>query len=556
MIARRPIRILFCAVIGLALTVGIWSCAKMGAPPGGPEDKAGPRVVETFPHADDINVPRRLTAKLVFSKPVNRVSIESSLFLSPDPRQRLRYHWHGRTLELIYLDSLIENRTYVISVGSQAKDLRGNPAGSSYTLAFSTGDKIDRGGIQGWLGDVSTPQAVSLWAYNLQSDSAPDPLRAQADYRIQAATDATFKFEFIRAGRYRVFAVTDRNFDGLWNPPGEMIGIPPWDVTVRDSTMPWMSFRLAQPDTAPAYIKSARGIHSRLVDVKLDRAVATISASFRLGGDSVPMLDALADTSGLDLWHVFTRDSLKPGTWTINARGIDPFGDPWAASDTLDMRARGDTVRPHIFFSDPTIGSRARLVPDSLRIVFDEPISSDSLVRAEFRLTSGDSDSVNVTVRMRGARELDFIPIQPFMDGAKYRLRFDGRGVRDFSGNAYADSAAELRFAVYSADSLGSVKGSLSVTSAGRYLVRLLTLTDHRFVTQVPVAGPGGFTLDRLPPKKYLIETIRDVARNDSFFFGRFRPFQFSDPFFTSSDTVTVRARWEYDTQVNWRDNP
>jgi hypothetical protein len=544
--------------LGTALAAALWSsCAKVGAPPGGPEDKTGPSLIEFYPRSNAVSVPRRMTARLVFSEPVNRASVEAALFLSPDPRERVRYRWRGRALDLIFLDSLEDERTYVISVGSQAKDLRGNPAGITNTIAFSTGEHIDRGRIDGWLSGVSAPQAVSLWAYLLAGDSVVNPARQDADYRLQSGRDGRFRFEYLKAGRYRVFAVEDRNQDGRWNPPGERLGIPPWDVNVTDSTMPWVSFRPAEFDTVPARIHKVRAVNQRQIDVRMNRSVASLAGWMQPeSGDSVAVMDAYPDTSGRDAWHLFSEEPLAPGLYQLAASGADIFGNPWEGRDTVQVRERPDTTRPHILGTTPRDRSTATRVPDTLTVVFDEPVTVSVDSMPSFRLISGATDTSVMTCVLAEPRVLNFVP-SPLLELAKtYTLLLDGRAIRDASGNTAGDSLLSFSFSILSPDSMGTLIGRIAGDAHAPYLVSALTLREGQIAGRATVTGNGEFIIGSLPAGLYFLDVISDMDRNGAYTFGALRPLQMSEPFLLLSDTVTIRARWECEQRIDWPPNP
>jgi len=535
------------------------SCAKVGAPPGGAEDKTGPDVVKHYPESNAVLVSRRMVARLEFSEPVNRGSVEASLFLSPDPGTRLRYRWSGRTLDLDYLDSLETDRTYVISVGSQAKDLRGNPAASTYTLAFSTGERIDRGRIDGWVQGSDQPQSVSLWAYQLAQDSlaAVDVTRERAQYQIQADRDGRFRFAFIKAGRYRVFGVTDRNRDGMWNPPGELIALPPWDVTVTDSTMPWVSLTLSSQDTAPAQVRHARAPNVRLAELRFTHDVRTVEGEFvSERADSVAILDAFADTSGADSWLVFPAHELAAGNWRLLTRGLDAMGDAWHDADTLEVPSRADTARPRLRFSHPASGDRLHLAPDTISIVFTEPVTTDTSLDFVFGLVSLDSDTVRLRAEPQRPAEMKLLPQVALEAGKTYALSVQASRVADLSGNLMGDSAFAFSFSIYPSDSLGTLTGRLETALPGGYLVRVLSPLHHEERGRSTFEGPGAFRMPNLPPRRYLVEFTFDRDADGAFTPGRVQPWQFAEPVYMSPDTVTIRARWEYETVAVWPSNP
>jgi hypothetical protein len=549
-------KVLRTAGFAALMAVMVVSCAKVGAPPGGPEDKTGPTVVDHEPKSDAVEVARHMVARLLFSEPVNRRSVEAALFLSPDPLQRLRYHWRGNTLELIYLDPLETDHTYVISVGSQARDLHGNPMGSSYTIAFSTGTLIDRGRIEGWVDEEDNPQAVSLWAFRLLGeDSLVDPARRAADYRLQAGKDGSFHFNYIKIGRYRVFAVVDRNHDGFWNPPAERIGIPPWDVTVSDSTVPWLSFRLAEQDTESVKLRSVREMNAQWLQARTDRGVDSLTAFFMMQArDTALSSAAYPDTSGKDLWNLFPQRELDKGLWTINATGTDVFGQAWQDQDTFSVRARADTVRPRLWRTFPRARDKCTQVPRLAIVQFDEPVKTDSLQNL-FMVIEADTDTIACRTQQVDPLTFNVEAVPAFAEGMRYRVQMNSYLVQDMSGNHPADSTFAFSFTALPADSLGSVIGKINGPS-GSYQLSLWSVHDHRLTIETDVNAPGGFRMERIPVGKYILQVARDLNRDGKFTYGGLRPLEFAEPFRFSNDTVSVRARWEYETQVTWEDAP
>ena len=550
---RDVLRMAGCAAL---VALMVLSCAKVGAPPGGPEDKTAPTVADHYPKSDEVEVARHMVARLVFSETVNHRSVESALFLSPDPLQRLRYHWHGRTLDLIYLDSLESDRTYVISVGSQARDLHGNPLGSSYTIAFSTGLLIDRGQIEGWVDEKNNVQAVSLWAYRLDDgDSLADPAHRAADYRLQAGKDGTFHFSYVKTGRYRVFAAVDRNHDGFWNPPAERIGIPPWDVTVTDTTLPWVSFRLAEQDTESVRLRSVHEVNARWLQVHVDRDVDSLSAIMNsTTGDTVQCAVTYPDTSGKDLWNVFAQRALTKGLWTMAASGVDAFGQVWQDRDTFSLRARADTVPPRLWQTAPRPREKCTHVPQAAVVQFNEPMTTDSLPSL-FMVVEADTDTIACQAKQVDPLTFDVAAIPAFAEGKRYLVRVNSYLLRDGSGNHPVDSTFAFSFLVLPVDSLGSVIGKVAGPT-GSYLLSFWTLRDHRLAATSVVKAPGAFTVARLPAGKYILQVAHDVNGDGELTFGRVQPLEFAEPFRFSKDTVSVRARWEYETQVNWEESP
>lgn len=203
------------------------ACARIAPPSGGPVDTTPPSVISMLPADGSVRVAPSATVRLRFSKPMNRMSVESVLFISPEPPRPVDLRWHGHELAVSIPGGLDSSTTYTVTVGAQARDLHGTSMGSSCSLAFSTGDQIDHGTIEGVVTFDDRPAPASLvWLYDLKGDRAPDPSSERPDYRTQAGSRGEFLFSSLSPSSYRLMAIGDRNRDGQYTQDADLIGVP------------------------------------------------------------------------------------------------------------------------------------------------------------------------------------------------------------------------------------------------------------------------------------------------------------------------------------------
>ena len=216
-------------VISLSLT--LFSCAKKGMPPGGPEDKIPPRIIDTFPSPDSTQVGTDLEIEITFSERMERKKTQESIFVSPLPEIPWEFSWHKHRLNLKPPGSLRMKTTYVITVGTGASDLRGNRIKESYSYAFSTGDFIDSCQISGEAQIQKKKEAgISIWAYLLKDEAGTLLFKDKPDYVTQTDFEGRYNLQNLRSGRYRLFAVKDKNRDLVWDIEEEHIGVTTQDV--------------------------------------------------------------------------------------------------------------------------------------------------------------------------------------------------------------------------------------------------------------------------------------------------------------------------------------
>ncbi|MCI0596772.1 MAG: Ig-like domain-containing protein, partial [candidate division Zixibacteria bacterium] len=118
------------------------SCAKFGAPPGGPEDKIPPEVLSVSPPSGSIQVDSGVFFEFTFSEKVQRASLAANVFISPPLADSFHDELKGKIYRVSPNRYLKKEVTYVVTLGTGVRDLRGNTLSQAYSLSFSTGEKI------------------------------------------------------------------------------------------------------------------------------------------------------------------------------------------------------------------------------------------------------------------------------------------------------------------------------------------------------------------------------------------------------------------------------
>src|SRR5260221_3050055 len=120
----------------------IVGCAGQVQPSGGPVDTTPPLIVASYPQPNALRFKDRKIL-LKFSKYVDRSSVERSIFFSP-PAGVPSYDWSGTDVEISFPDTLRQDRTYILTVGTDVVDLRNhNRMASSFASPFSTSEQVD-----------------------------------------------------------------------------------------------------------------------------------------------------------------------------------------------------------------------------------------------------------------------------------------------------------------------------------------------------------------------------------------------------------------------------
>lgn len=543
------------------------ACATPIRPSGGPADATPPALVAATPAEGATNVTAdRLVME--FSEGVDEASVGQALTVTPAFDSRPAVRVRGRTVEIALPDSLRPQTTYVVTLGQGLRDLHGVTLAAPITLAFATGDRLDRGQIAGTVRDPRTNAGAGplvVLAYRLpdgvtdSTTTLPDPRTAPPDYRTETTADGTFRLDYLRAGPFFVLALEDRNRNGQADA-GEPFAVPLLPVT-----------RAVEPDASEADTTAA--------------AVDTTAV--------VP--DGAATVATLDLF-VTTLDTIPPAATRTRARSArrfavrldEPVGRPSEVvlADSASGRALGVTAAWRLTEAPEEVFVLAEApVTAPVRLAFAVADSSGN--RADVRVTvapsaapdtaavrfegflppGGAADSVallrpDAAPGVRFSQPLDSLGLRtrvavvgpdgplPFAvetdDRVSYRLLPEGRPTAfrvEVREPGRSDTLLTRRYARPGPDALGAILGRVEAGGEAPVLVEAYPESGPPFTAR---AGPEGtFALRDLPPGDYRLRLVLDPNANGRWDGGRLAPYAAPEPLRWLPEPVRVRARWE-----------
>lgn len=212
--------------LAVSLTLYFYSCANQLPPSGGDDDKTPPEIISVYPKPNSINY-KDNKLRFKFDEYVDRRSFEESFFISPKPKGGYEFDWSGKEVEVEFSKALDKNKTYVVIIGKDLKDVRGgNGLSSPVSFAFSTGSKIDEGNISGMVFSDNNDR-VKILAYLKTGRSADslNPAKIIPDYVLQVSPDGSYDFTNLPDGEYRLFAISDEDRNNLFDKDLDKIAV-------------------------------------------------------------------------------------------------------------------------------------------------------------------------------------------------------------------------------------------------------------------------------------------------------------------------------------------
>lgn len=262
----------------------VGSCARLGTPPGGPEDHRPPVVVRTEPDtlivAEDFRGPVRFHFDERVSERVSGGQLEDAVIVSP--RTGDVHVSHGRTSISVDIDGGFRpGLVYRVTLLPVISDLFGNSLRDPFEVVFSTGAPVSRGALVGLAFDRITGRGVG--DAQVRALSEGDSMV----YLTRTDTGGIYVMRFLPPARYRVTAWQDRNRSDTvdrMEPQGTRGALIPGEDTL------FLDLPVLQPDTTPARLTGAEALDSVTVALQfddfLDPDVPASQASFSLVRDS------------------------------------------------------------------------------------------------------------------------------------------------------------------------------------------------------------------------------------------------------------------------------
>ena len=198
---------------GLGLLL-LLACARILAPPGGPTDRAPPRVVSTVPESLEVRPDFRGEVEFRFDGVVSEGGspnfglgtgdLERLIILSPSTKVPA-VHWRRDRITTRPREGWRPNRVYRIELLPGVADLAGNRIKTGRIVTFTTGAPVPkltlRGRVVDWSTRLPKPQAT------VEAVLLPDSL----SYRTSADSTGRFALGPLPAGEYLVYGVIDQN---------------------------------------------------------------------------------------------------------------------------------------------------------------------------------------------------------------------------------------------------------------------------------------------------------------------------------------------------------
>ncbi|MFO7891185.1 MAG: Ig-like domain-containing protein [bacterium] len=537
----------------------VTACAKQGMPPGGPVDKTPPRIIKTIPDTNSTFVDPNIRVEVVFNEWLNSRTVEDAVFISPYVGDDVKIKTGGKKIIISFPQPLKKEFTYVITFGTNIKDTHNNGLEKSFTLAFSTGGRLDKGEIKGKVYGEKNAKGINVWAYLLSGANEVNPSVSEPDYIIQCEEGGDFHLTHISLGEYRLFAIEDRIADRLYSKGEDRIGLTYSDVFIpfeEPHIADSIFFRMFLQDTLRPALTRAVSVNKYLVQLLFDQPIRFDKQTYQDNVAIYPVQDSL-NTLTIKNYFVDPNDNrsiqvltepLSEGEYIARVKGIVSISgnpiDPEFNTVEFNAAPEEDTKNPEIIRFIPSPGQKDVFSDQDIRLVFNEAIDT-TVFNQGFSLIDTLTGSISGVFKWINPAEVSFIPEKDFKSLRVYKVKLSGKWIKDRSGNSMTDTL--YHFKTINKDTLSGISGTIidpDTLGQGDVYVNLNHIENEEIYYQQKTNSTGNFKFSKILPGQYTISCFSDKDSSGNYSYGNPYPFRAAERFIVYSDTVLAKPRW------------
>ncbi len=532
------------------LIIFICGCANVVAPTGGERDALPPKVLSSNPKNLTTNF-QGDEIKISFDEFFILNNPAAEIYLSPIAIQPLKWKTRKKNLIITLPDSLKSNTTYTLHFGNSITDNTEGNKLEGYNYVFSTGPVIDSFRIQGILSDAKTQKPQKGFLVMLYSSTEDSVVaKSKPDYFARADESGQFVLDHLHEGRYRLFCLSDKNANYLFDQPNEEIAFVDTLIFVHDTAAFYSLNSFLTPQEKTVLLSSFTSDNKK-ISFAFNRLVKEFS--IKTISDSTQILFQSNNKTGDTVYAWINTTQADSVFFQLQMNNeSDSVGVKLRYASSVQTKGLNTkfSIRTNLFGSKNSYG----LFPkQKFELYFSYPLKSIStdILPTLF------IDSTNETKNILFIKKIDSLTQLPyafckdeFFSPLKYKMIIPAGLIEDVYGNindSMAFSFSQLE---------ETAAGNLTITikckdSLNQYIAQLISVNTISREWKL-VNGNNVFELKALIPGSYKLQFIRDENRNGKWDSGDYWKKKQPEKIIIYNKEITVRPNWdlEIDAEV------
>ena len=519
----------FCMVLS-------FNCARRGSPSGGPKDTLPPIMVIAKPVYRATNF-RAKRIVLKFNEYIKFQNLNKELVISPPMKKMPIIDPVASPTKKVFikiLDKLRPNTTYVLNFGNSLQDNNEGNKLPQFKYVFSTGKTIDSFAVRGIVTHAikKTPVkniSVGLYPYDEKfQDSVV--YKKQPLYVSNTLDSIAFDLNYLRAGKYKIIAINDKNGNNKYEPKREEIGFYQGIVEVPKDT--FIKLKIFKEIPKFKMIRPLENMQGKIFfgykgKWQKDTEIKVVSKTPK-GFRGMFMHDKQKDT--LVFWHNIKNKRVgrrKSLSFRVKTKDLD------TVYKVLLRTTKKDSLMLKTSFNGRTMNPR-----DSFAILSNIP-----MIQADTnRISVFDKDTLEVPFQTIWNKDKTALQIQ-FQRKIKnvYYVQFLPKAIKDFFGAT--NDTLKYQFRTLDPEKYGSIELDFKNIKKYPVLVRLLGGGGAIVAKQI-MRKPQKIVFKDLSPGDYFVRIIFDTNKNGLWDTGDYLKQRQPERIINFLKNLKLRANW------------
>ncbi|HBV13855.1 Ig-like domain-containing protein [Chryseobacterium carnipullorum] len=518
------------------------SCARVGAPVGGPKDTLAPKFLSSNIDSTRINVKRDIhELRLDFDEYITLKDINKNLIISPpikNIKRILPSNIANKYVMIQWEDTLQANTTYNFNFGNSIADNNEANILRYFNFAFSTGDKLDDLYVSGDITDalaIKKKQGENKFVVGLYQVKDTINYKQKPYYITKVDEDGYYELNYLTPGKYKIIAFEDENGNSVYDPGKEKIGFQkePIDIEKSVSGLNLKVYPSKKPlkygemkESPGGITMTFEGNPENVKVASINEKLQDIKVTHRPKSDSVKIwFDAVKSDVGQT-----TNDNLKFSYDTGSKQDTVSVFYKYNKKNAMDLESDngGPGLAPNSDFRIKSGYIIDKISPEKW------VLKSDSLTTQEFTAKISETNPYQIVIH------------SDFVTGKKYQLTIPKETVSSF----YAKNVQSKRFdfEVEKVDQFGSLAFTLQNAPDASYWIQLLDTSDKVIYSRYTKGNNVKF--DILKPNEYVVRILVDNNGNKFWDEADFEKETFAEDSYVFYKKAIVRPLWE--TKEDW----
>ncbi|HET6992780.1 MAG TPA: hypothetical protein VFJ43_15710, partial [Bacteroidia bacterium] len=387
-------------------------------------------------------------------------------------------------------------------------------------------------------------KGIFVMLYEQTSDSVP--LKKRPYYFTKTKDDGSFMMTNLKAGKYKVFALEDKNSNYLFDNTEERIGFSDdlLDLSKNNDTLnlklfheePTKQARVKATQVAAGRFNFSYALPLKNPQVTFRPAIPASMEIFRevsVTGDS---LDFWFSSVNLDSLTFFVSDEATQLKDTVTFQLLKP-------GDKNKHGRSGATDPRKLQFNANVQQGQEFDLGKQLMFTSNNPLKNFN--PKNFILLRG-KDTLSVDLLLSDNKR--YLTIKNVLDeDSSYFIFVKPGAVTDWFGQK--NDTLKASFKIQKASHYGTLNIKLTGIPSGNYVLQLVSDKDV-LIRQTKIADVSSAKFDLLPPGQYRLKLIADVNKNGKWDTGNYLQHKQPEKIIYYINPVRMRSGWDMD--VEW----